>query len=254
MTLDACTEILREHDPERFGAVLVAAPEQRPALVTLYVANLEIARAPLQSTEPMIGLMRLQWWIDRLIEMQQGTEPPLHDVLTPLWEIWGTESGRLIPLAEARTRDGERLPFDRPEEVISYIDATSGTVVWAAAERLGATDPAVIAAQARGIGLSNWLRALPQLQSLGLGLARQDQAEVKHLAQTALDAFKTAKQGRAVIPKSAAAALYPGPKVSGFLTQVAKGEIDCFRTTPAISPFQSRASLAWLALTGRWWR
>ena len=85
MTLEACTEILRQQDPDRFGAVLVAAPEHRPALVTLYALNLEIARAPFQSAEPMLAEMRLQWWADRLAEMGRGTPPPLHDVLTPLW-------------------------------------------------------------------------------------------------------------------------------------------------------------------------
>lgn len=254
MTLEACTDLLREHDPERFGAVLVAAPELRAALVTLYAANLEIARAPLQSTEPMIGLMRLQWWVDRLTEMAQGTEPPLHDVLTPLWEAWGVNAGELVPLAEARMRDGERLPFDRAEEVVAYIDATTGTMVRIAAARLGATDMEVVAAQARGIGLTNWLRALPQLQAIGLGMARQDQAAIKHLAQSGLQSFEIAKKRRQLIPRAAASALYPGPKAPGFLAQVAKGEIDCFRATPTITPFQNRASLAWLALTGRWWR
>ena len=66
MTLEACTEALRQHDPDRFGAVLVAEARDRPALVTLYALNLEIARAPFQSAEPMLAEMRLQWWVDRL--------------------------------------------------------------------------------------------------------------------------------------------------------------------------------------------
>lgn len=256
MTLQACTELLREHDPERFGVVLVAAPEHRAALVTLYAVNLEIARAPLQSTEPMIALMRLQWWIDRLTEMGQGTEPPLHDILTPLWEAWGEGAGEFTALAETRSRDCERVPCSGPEEVISYIDATAGTLAWAAARRLGVGDDAraVVANQARGAGLASWLRALPQLQSLGLGLARQDAADVQRLAQVAQLALGDAKKGRSAIPKSAAAALYPGPKIPGFLAEVVAGKINCFVETPAVTPFQSRASLAWMALTGRWWR
>ncbi len=60
MTLEICTETVRAQDPDRFGATLVAAPGDRPALITLYALNLEIARAPLQSAEPMLAEMRLQ--------------------------------------------------------------------------------------------------------------------------------------------------------------------------------------------------
>ena len=66
MTLEACTELVRTQDPDRFGATLVARPEDRPALITLYALNLEIARAPFQSAEPMLAEMRLQWWRDQI--------------------------------------------------------------------------------------------------------------------------------------------------------------------------------------------
>ncbi|MFN3315035.1 MAG: squalene/phytoene synthase family protein, partial [Hyphomonas sp.] len=123
MTLTACTEALREHDPLRFGAVLVAEPGDRAALVTLYALNLEIARAPFQSAEPLLAEMRLQWWVERLAEMGRGTAPPLHDVLTPLWDAWGTGAGALAPLAEARRRDCAREPFDTPDDVLAYVEA-----------------------------------------------------------------------------------------------------------------------------------
>ena len=112
MTLDVCTEAVRQQDPDRFGAALVAPPKSRPGLITLYALNLEIARAPFQSAEPMLAEMRLQWWVDRLAEMGKGTAPPLHDVLTPLWQEWGTEAGALVGLAEARRRDAGRDAFD----------------------------------------------------------------------------------------------------------------------------------------------
>jgi len=83
VTLEICTEMVRTHDPDRFGAVLVADAADRPALITLYALNLDIARAPFQSAEPMLAEIRLQWWIERLAEMARGTAPPAHDVLTP---------------------------------------------------------------------------------------------------------------------------------------------------------------------------
>ncbi|MFD2815021.1 squalene/phytoene synthase family protein [Paracoccus aerius] len=76
MTLEACTNLVRSQDPDRFGAALVANPQDRPALITLYALNLEIARAPFQSGEPLLAEMRLQWWVDRLAEMGTGRPPP----------------------------------------------------------------------------------------------------------------------------------------------------------------------------------
>ena len=55
MSLDTCAESLRAHDPDRFGICLLAPPEARPRLLTLYALNLELARAPLASAEPLIA-------------------------------------------------------------------------------------------------------------------------------------------------------------------------------------------------------
>ena len=256
MTIEACTELLREKDPDRFGAVLVANAADRPALVTLYALNLELARAPFQSAEPMLAEMRLQWWIDRLTEMGRGTEPPLHDVLTPLWSEWGQQAGDLVALAEARRRDCERQPLNGVEAVVAYVDATAGALMWQAAQRLGAPAGArrVVADHALGAGLAAWLRALPKLQPLRLGLAGAQQADVLRLAELAREALRRAARGRSLLPKRATASRYPGPRVPRLLSEIAAGHIDPFTETPEITPFIRRASLARLVLTGRWWR
>ncbi|TJZ92895.1 hypothetical protein FA743_05160 [Paracoccus gahaiensis] len=256
MTLDACTEALRQHDPDRFGAVLVAEVQDRPALVTLYALNLEIARAPFQSAEPMLAEMRLQWWIDRLEQMGAGTPPPLHDVLTPLWEAWGAEAGALAPLAEARRRDCERQPFDGPDEVLAYVEATAGALMWAAARRCGAPEGTreIVAYQARGAGLAAWLRALPQLQAVRLGLEPARPGDAQALAERAREGLRLAARMHRKLPRRTAAALYPGPRVPRLLSEVLAGRSDPFEAVPQVTPFQRRASLARLALTGHWWR
>lgn len=256
MTLEACTETLREHDPLRFGAVLVAEPGDRAALVTLYALNLEIARAPFQSGEPMLAEMRVQWWVDRLAEMGRGTAPPLHDVLTPLWETWGADAGQLEPLAEARRGDCARAPFHSTDEVVAYVDATAGGLMWAAAARCGAPEGTreIVAHQARGAGLAAWLRALPQLQAMGMGLAEPRPEDLRALAETAREGLRIAARLHRKLPKRAAAALYPGVRVPRLLSEVIQGRADPLTEMPQLSGFQRRASLARLAITGRWWR
>lgn len=255
MSLARCAETLRQQDPDRFGALLVAPPRQRAGLITLYALNLEIARAPLQSAEPLLAEMRLQWWIDRLAEMGQGREPPLHDVLTPLWDAWSAEAATLAALAEARRRDCQRRPFETAEDVLSYVDATAGMLMRAAAAHLGAAPAEAVAAQARGAGVAAWLRALPGLQGLGLGLADPaDDRLIAALAGAGLEGFAEARKRRRAVPRMAAAALYPGPTAARFLKAIARGQLDPRGPVPGVAPVQRRASLAWLALTGRWWR
>nr|WP_252727198.1 squalene/phytoene synthase family protein [Paracoccus sp. C2R09] len=254
--MEACTETLREHDPDRFGAVLAAQPRDRAGLLTLYALNLEVARAPFQSNEPGLAEIRLQWWIDRLDEMGRGTPPPLHDVLTPLWDAWGQGAGTLAALPEGRRGDCDRQPLTDPDAVAAYVDATAGPLMKAAARHCGTPEGAmeVVANQARGAGLAAWLRALPKLQAMGMGLPMADPAAARALAAMARDALRLAARGRRRIDPRAAAALYPGPRVSRLLSEIASGSVDPFDETPGISPFQRRASLARLGLTGRWWR
>jgi hypothetical protein len=105
-----------------------------------------------------------------------------------------------------------------------------------------------------GAGLAAWLRALPRLQPLGLGLAGANPADAVTLARMAREALDRAARSRALIPKRAAAALYPGPGVPQLLSRILKKNVNIFKEIFEIPPFQRRASLAHLALTGRWWR
>ncbi|WP_262983172.1 squalene/phytoene synthase family protein [Paracoccus mutanolyticus] len=60
-------------------------------MLTLYALNLELARAPLASAEPLIAEMRLQWWIERLEEIGAGAVPS-HELLGPLAGAWGAQA------------------------------------------------------------------------------------------------------------------------------------------------------------------
>ncbi|MDO5613978.1 MAG: squalene/phytoene synthase family protein [Paracoccus sp. (in: a-proteobacteria)] len=252
MTLNACAEVLRQHDPDRFGMAMAAAPDDRAALLTLYALNLELARAPFQSGEPMLAEMRLQWWDDRLAEMGQGAAPPLHDVLTPLCEAWGTRAGSLTPLAEARRRDCARQPFADADQVVAYVDATAGALMAAATGALGGADAALVADQARGAGLAAWLRALPQLTAINMGFPLPDPAPARALAAEGLAALdRAARAPRGAAPRRAAPALFTGAGARAVLRHIAAGA-DPFAPHPTLSEFRRRAALARLALTGYW--
>ena len=116
MSLDLCADTLREHDPDRFGICLLAPAEARAKLLTLYALNLELARAPLASNEPLIAEMRLQWWVERLEDRQdrllvavqagQGGDSRLEDLTSGLEQAFTSlieRQDRLIALAAQPT-------------------------------------------------------------------------------------------------------------------------------------------------------
>ena len=243
MSLDACARLLRDGDPDRLAQVMAAAPEHRPRLVSLYAANLEIARAALASSEPLISLMRLQWWQDRLDGIGAGAGAAGHEVLDAVAAHWGRDAGAIGALAEARRHDAMREPFRDEAALLDYIDATAGALMGLAAGVCG-YHGAAVADQARGAGLAAWLAALPRLAPLGLGI---DEAgtRIGGLARTGLDALDRAARHRDV-PKKAAPALFAGPGARAVLRAAEQGQ------SLEISQFSRRLALLRLGLFGHW--
>ncbi|WP_254915593.1 squalene/phytoene synthase family protein [Haematobacter massiliensis] len=140
MSLDACARLVEKGDPDRFLATMSANPEARDRLWPLYAYNLEIARAPWASREPMIAEMRLQWWVDTLDAIAAGKSHHAHEVAGPLSTLIqerGLDAGALRAMAEARFWDVWQEPFADTPALLAYLDATSGNLMMEAARALG---------------------------------------------------------------------------------------------------------------------
>ena len=124
--------MVRRADPDRFFTVLFAPPDRREALFTLYAFNHEAARAREATTEPMMALIRLQWWR----EVVEGARKP-HEVATPLSGLLAAgalEPGELLAVLEAR----EQTEFATVAEWRDWLLAGAGSLALAAARLLGA--------------------------------------------------------------------------------------------------------------------
>ncbi|WP_347268544.1 squalene/phytoene synthase family protein [Paracoccus sp. (in: a-proteobacteria)] len=251
MSLDDCAGVLREHDPDRFGICLLAPAAARPRLVTLYALNLELARAPLATAEPLLAEMRLQWWVEQLDDIAAG-KPQLHELLAPLAAAWGARAGAFTALAEARRRDTAREPHDGPEAVATYVRATAVPLALFAAEALDGPKAAMpaVAAQAEGVGLASWLAALPVLQGLGLGLWDPAPAALAEIAALARRQLVAARSLRREVPRSLAPALFAGAAIRPVLAAAPQGLEALASATP--SEFRRRLALGAFALTHRW--
>ncbi|PZO64247.1 MAG: hypothetical protein DI498_11475 [Paracoccus denitrificans] len=244
MSIADLADGLRSADPDRYAMAALAPVGARDRLVTLYALNLELARTPLQSNEPLIAEMRVQWWVDRLRAMADAPPPP-HELLTPIHDAWGGEAALLAVLAEGRRRDAGREPFDTAHDVADYVAGTQGALMRLAARASG-IDADIAAKQGLGAGIATWLRAQPTLQQIGLGLRDPSPEHLAEIARLGQAAFRDAARQRRQAGK--ASVLYPGPGAGATLRAVAQG-----KPIPPISDFARKGGLARLAITGRWW-
>ncbi len=159
--LSAVGRIVQRHDPDRFFTALFAPAVHRETLFVLYATNHELARAREVVSNPMLALIRLQWWR----EVAEGARRR-HEVAGPLGEA--LDEGRLDAadiLAMIDGRDAETEPVENVAAFEEYVRATAGSVAVAAGRALGGAAAEVGALREIGsaYGVSGVLRSIPAL-------------------------------------------------------------------------------------------
>lgn len=243
-------------DPDRFAASLSASPQERSKLWVLYAFNLEIARAPYLTQEPLIAQMRLQFWTDVLDDIAAGKPPRPHEVAEPLAALCRNHA---LPaelgqqMIAARHWHIDRAPFADMTAWLEHIDQSAGNLMWLAARVLGAPDGAEAATRAMGraSGIAQWLQAVPALQAAGRAPipAGTDGAA---LARAGLEALAQARMARSTVPKSVAPALLAGFQAGPILQQAAEDTARIDQGALGTSEFRRRGTLLLRGLSQRW--
>ena len=249
MTLAACAEIVRRGDPDRFLCAMAAPPAARRVLFPIYAFNVEIARAPWVSPQPLIARMRLQWWQDALAEIAEGRPVRRHEVTGPLADAIEAPIARvLVGCAGARGREIDGAPFRDAAELMGWLGETAGALMWASAGALGAPPGHERAVRATGAaqGLAQWLLAVPELTARGRRpLPDGTPDAVAALARAALSALD---------PRAATgparAALLPARLARPVLARAARDPAAVAEGRLALSDFAKRRTLL-PALFGR---
>jgi len=256
MTLDACAALVARGDPDRFRATMAAPVAARAVLLPIYAFNLEVARAPFVSGEPLIGQMRLQFWRDVLGEIGRGAPPRAHEVVAPLAEVAG--AGRLPldvldALVEAHAVHATRAGFADDAAFEAFLEATGAGLMWACAAALGTPGAAEgrVRAAGRAAGLAGYLRAIPALEARGLRPLPDGRPEaVRALARRELARLAAARRG--AMPAAARPALLAGWRTRATLVRAAADPGRVARGTLDESEMARRGALLWRALTGGW--
>lgn len=243
---NALAELVRRGDPDRFAATMAMAPALRDRLWPLWAFNLEVARAPWVTEQPLIAEMRLQFWADVLDEATPRAHEvagPLHALLTPQLRL---VLGRLV---EARRLD---IPRERLSELDAYLEDSSAGLMWAAALVAGAPPVAETAFRALGwaMGLANFLRALPALQARGWQPIDAAPEALRERALEGLNHLAIARAQRGAMGAAAPVAV-TGWQAGGLLRMAADNPGRVIEGTLQLSEFRRRGGLLWTALTGR---
>ena len=255
MSFDACAALVEKGDPLRFRVAMAAPVAARRVLFPLYAFNIEVARAPWVTEEPMIAEMRLQWWRDALEEIAEGAQPRKHEVVDALAEVLDPEAARCLDgLIAARRWDVYKDAFEDQGHLESYLDATSGHLMWTAARLLGQADPTVVRDFAFAVGVANLFQAAPVLESRQRKpLVDGTEAGIKALAEQALSRHQAARARRVTVSKVAAPALVAGYHALPILRAVASNPSQVASELPNPNPAKDALRFAKVNLLG-WWR
>ena len=252
MSLDACAALVHRGDPDRFAAIMAAPVSARAKLLPLYALNLEIARAPWVSKEPMIAEMRLQWWRDIVAEPTARA----HEVAQPLHALiqqTGLPVDVLDRMIEARRWDITRDPFEDQAAMDAYLENTGAGLMWLSACALGAGPGAEPAVRAYGwaSALANYLRAVPDLAARGrVPLLDGRPQGVTNLALRGLIRLDQARRATGTVPRAVRPALLAGWQAEGLLRQAARDPAAVAESRLHLSDFARRGRLLWQATTG----
>ena len=251
MSLDACAALVERGDPDRFAATMAAPLAARARLWPLYAFNLEVARAPWVTKEPMIAEMRLQWWRDVVAEPTARAHEvagPLHDLI----QTAGLPVDVLDQMAAARRWDVYHDAFADRAAFDAYLMDSGGGLMWLAARALGA--PLAAEPQVRAFGwataLANFLRAVPDLEARGrVPLVDGRPEAVQALAAEGLARLRASRGARI---GAARPALLAGWQTGALLRQVQHDPVVVAEGSMGLSEFAKRGRLAWQALGGSW--
>ena len=159
-----CFDSVRANDKDRFLTSLFAPEDKRPHLLALYAFDIEIGRIPNLISEPAVGEIRYQWWLDALDAIYNGDaqDHPLAQALALAIEAGDLPKQTLKNLVTARIFDLYADPMPSLIDLEGYLGETNSAVIQLASLIL-VGEGALASAEVAGLagvayGLANILR------------------------------------------------------------------------------------------------
>ncbi|MGQ0485140.1 MAG: phytoene/squalene synthase family protein [Hyphomicrobiales bacterium] len=249
---DYCQDLVRAADKDRFLAALFAPVEKRPLLMALYAFNLEIARVRQAVSEPQLGEIRLQWWLDTLDAIYAGgsAEHPVAEALARAVAAGGLPREALRNLVLAHRFDLYDDPMPSFADLEGYLGETSSALIQMAALIL-AGPGAQAAAEAAGLagvahGLAGLLRARPIHRARGQAYLPPGM-DLTGAIQHARRRLAEARALRERIPVAALPAFLPASLTDLYLDRLERPGENALTRVAEVSQFRRQLRLWWMA-------
>jgi phytoene synthase len=245
---DHCQDLVAKADKDRFLACLFAPAEARPHLFALYAFNVEIARIRETASEPQIGLVRQQWWLDTLDGIYAGRTPdhPVAQALVSAVAKGDLPKHALQNLVIAREFDLYDDPMPSLADLEGYLGETSSSLIQMAALILGKGAPEAAGLAGVAFGLAGVLR-LKKSRYLPRVMV-QDIGEKQTIAQLCAHASRRLEEAQVLqgtIPESAMPAFLPVSLTRLYLSRIERGG------TLEVTQFRRQITLWWAARNNR---
>ena len=177
----------KRRDPDRYLCALFAPADRRDSVLALVLFNDELARIPIVVTQPMTGLIRLQWWRDALDELAAGGRPRRHPVVEALADL--LVKGHAAPHALHAMIDAREPALDgttgtETAAVEAFARTTAGALQGLIYRALGGAVPREAEAAVM-IGTATGLLAMARAVAVE-ATERRQAAEVESLSRTLL--------------------------------------------------------------------
>ena len=244
--LNATREALKQADPDRYRAALMAAAQGRRDLLILYAFHYELSKVPDVTSEPMLGQIRYQWWREAIDEIYGGREVRRHEISTPLAEMLlrcDVPRFWIDRLIDGRARDLDPQPFINIAAAREYARQTSGQLMQIAVKVLGGEPDDLVLKAGEAWGLTGLARSYGYYHDRILqNLAFDDLIDAARETYTAAHGKSEAN----IFPALAYAALIPK-----FLDRMTRGRFDPMTDKVAYGPVSKQYRLLMAGLRGR---
>lgn len=131
--------MLKQADYDRYITALTAPEPARGRLLALYAFHSELAKLPMNVSDPAIGFIRLAWWREVLAEIREGKPARPHEVAQAITKE-GLPLDDLEELITGYEADIEQPQAEDLSELKTRIHNTTGRLNRIALEILGASD------------------------------------------------------------------------------------------------------------------